>query len=65
MKLIFKNDGVLWIISKSGRHHDVDDHVSIVVPDDFEPIKQTITDENGRTTIYKTLAEVQQEMGVV
>jgi hypothetical protein len=64
MKIIFKPDGVMWIIDQSGTHEDVTGCTSIVVPHGFVPVAKEIKHENGLTVVYKTLAQVSAEVNV-
>jgi hypothetical protein len=64
MKLIFKDTGILWIIDRSEEHEDVDGCVSIIAPKGFNPVKERIEKEGQPVEVYKTLQEVQAELGV-
>jgi hypothetical protein len=64
MKLIFNADGTLWIISRNGRHPDVDGCTSVLVGNDFEYVKERQMLEFDEKVIYKTLDEVHEELGV-
>jgi len=64
MKLIFKPEGTLWIISRNGHHPDVDGCESVVVDINFEYVKERQMLEFEEKVIYKTLDEVRAELGV-
>ncbi len=65
MKLIFKNTGILWIIDRSEEHEDVDGCMTIIAPKGFNPVKETVEKEGQPVEIYKTIEEVQTELGIV
>lgn len=58
MKLIFKDNGIMWIIDRSEIEPDVDGCTSVIVPNTFNPVAS----ENEGVTTFKTLSEVQAEI---
>jgi len=58
MKLIFKENGMMWIIDRSESEPDVDGCTSLIVSNDFNPVAS----EDEGITAFKTLTEVQSEI---
>lgn len=59
MKLIFKPEGTLFVINRSESEPDVNGCISLIVDNSFNPIAS----ENEGVVVYKTLSEVQSELG--
>ena len=59
MKLIFKPEGTLWIVNRSESEPDVEGCTSLIVDNSFNPVAS----ENEGVAVYKTLSEVQAELG--
>ena len=64
MKLIFNSTGTLWIIDKFEDHEDVEGCTSVTAPKGFSPIKEQKETEEGVSIVYKTLSEVEAELGL-
>lgn len=64
MKLIFKPDGTLWIISKSGSHPDVSGCESIVVDNEFDYVKERQKSEFDEKLTYVTFDEVKAKLEI-
>lgn len=58
MKLIFRDNGVLWIVNKDESHKDVDGCTTVIVPSSFDPVKR----EHEGVLTYKTLDEVRADI---
>jgi hypothetical protein len=62
MKIIYKDNLKPWIISKNESHPDVEDCVSVIVPNDFNLVKERLVENDEEVIVYKTLEEVQTEL---
>lgn len=63
MKLIFRNDGTLWVIDRAEREPDVDGCTSVIAPAGYDPVTQTQIINDDIDVSYKTLDTVMAELG--